>query len=74
MIMADNKLEYNFILKPDEALKCSICLEVARGQPMEVLVADSSVRSALRRMATSLVPCVGVKTLSTLKIPEVSLK
>ncbi len=33
--MADNKLEYNFILEPDEALKCSICLEVARGQPMQ---------------------------------------
>ncbi len=33
--MADNKLEYQFILEPDEALKCSICLEVARDQPMQ---------------------------------------
>ena len=37
-------------------------------------VASCSVRSALRSMATTLVPCVEEYVQNTLKMPEVSLK
>ena len=34
-IMASSKFDYRFITEPDDSLKCSICIEVAKGQPMQ---------------------------------------
>ncbi len=33
--MANSKFDYKFIDEPEDILKCSICLEVAKGQPMQ---------------------------------------
>ncbi len=33
--MAISKFDYKFIDEPQDILKCSICLEVAKGQPMQ---------------------------------------
>ena len=33
--MASSKFDYRFITEPDDSLKCSICIEVAKGQPMQ---------------------------------------
>ena len=33
--MASRLFDYKFIKEPDDILRCSICLEVARNQPMQ---------------------------------------
>ena len=33
--MASSKFDYSFITEPDAILKCSICLGIAKGQPMQ---------------------------------------
>ena len=33
--MASSKFDYSFIAEPDAILKCSICLGIALGQPMQ---------------------------------------
>ena len=34
-VMASSKFDYSFITEPDDSLKCSICLGIAKGQPMQ---------------------------------------
>ncbi len=35
VVMANSKFDYKLIDEPEDILKCSICLEVAKGQPMQ---------------------------------------